>query len=172
MIWLRQRKLRSLQLVTFGSNEARNRKEDEMFRTIATGLAFAALTSGAAMAETFEVQMLNKSEEGKMVFEPSFVQAAPGDVIRFVPTDKGHNAESVKGMIPDGAEPFKGKINQEFEVAFDVEGVYAVMCKPHYAMGMVMTVSVGDVAAAPDDFLDRRIPKRAKERFEVQLAKF
>jgi hypothetical protein len=38
-------------------------------------------------------------------------------------------------------------------------------------MGMVMTIAVGDVAA-PDDFLEGRIPKKAKKRFEAQLANF
>jgi len=44
-----------------------------------------------------------------------------------------------------------------------------VICKPHYAMGMVMTVAVGDVAA-PEGFLEGRVPKKAKARFEDQLS--
>ena len=95
-----------------------------MIRTVATGLAFAALLGGAAFAETFEVKMLNKGADGeRMVFEPAFVQAAPGDTIRFVAADKGHNAETIEDMIPNGAEGFKGKINQEIEVTLDTEGV-------------------------------------------------
>lgn len=141
-----------------------------MFQTLATGFAFAAFLGGAVYAETFEVQMLNKGSDGeRMVFEPAFIQAAPGDTIKFVATDKSHNAEINKGMLPDGAEIFKGKINEEIEVTFDVEGVYGVICKPHFAMGMVMTIAVGDVVA-PDDFLKGRIPKRAKTRFQDQLS--
>ncbi len=140
-----------------------------MIRTATTALTFAALMAGAAFAETHEVQMLNKGSDGdRMVFEPAFVQAAPGDTIRFIATDKGHNAETVKGMIPEGAEKFGGKINEEIEVTLDATGVYAVMCKPHYAMGMVMTIAVGDVAA-PEGFLEGRVPKKAKERFQEQL---
>ncbi|MFX0542230.1 pseudoazurin [Roseovarius sp. S4756] len=140
-----------------------------MIRTLATGLAFAALMSGAAFAETFEVQMLNKGSDGdRMVFEPAFVQAAPGDTIRFVPTDKSHNAETIDDMIPEGAEGFAGKINQEIEVTLDSEGVYGIMCKPHYSMGMVMTIAVGDVDA-PAEFLEGRVPRKAKKRFEAQL---
>lgn len=74
-------------------------------------------------------------------------------------------------MLPEGAEPFEGRINEEIEVTLDVEGVYGVICKPHYAMGMVMTIAVGDVEA-PDDFLEGRVPRKAKERFEAQLASF
>lgn len=97
---------------------------------------------GAGAAE-FEVHMLNKGEKGTMVFEPDFVQAAPGDTIRFVAVDKGHNAESIKGMMPEGAEPFKGKINEEITYTVSEEGVYGIKCTPHYGMGMVMLVAVG-----------------------------
>lgn len=140
-----------------------------MIRTLTTGLALAALMGSAAFAETFEVKMLNKGGDGeRMVFEPAFVQAAPGDTIRFVATDKGHNAEVNKGMLPEGAEAFKGKINEEIEVTLDAEGVYGVICKPHYAMGMVMTIAVGEVEI-PDTFLEGRVPPKAKQRFEAQL---
>ena len=140
-----------------------------MIRTLATGIALASLLGTAAVAETFEVQMLNKGGDGeRMVFEPAFIQAAPGDTIKFVAADKGHNAEVNKGMMPDGAEAFSGKINEEYEVTLDVEGVYGVICKPHYAMGMVMTIAVGDVEA-PADFFEGRVPPKAKERFDAQL---
>jgi len=139
-----------------------------MIRTLATGLAFAALTAGAAMAETHEVRMLNKGEDGRMVFEPGFLQVAPGDTVTFLATDRGHNAETADGMIPDGAEGFAGKINEEITVTLDTEGVYGVICKPHYAMGMVMTIAVGDVAA-PEDFVEGRVPPKAKARFETLL---
>ena len=141
-----------------------------MIRTLTTGLALAALLGSSAFAETFEVKTLNKGSNGeRMVFEPSFVQAAAGDTIKFIATDRGHNAETAKGMIPEGSEGFKGKINEEIEVTLETEGVYAVICKPHYAMGMVMTVAVGDVAA-PEGFLEGRVPKKAKARFEDQLS--
>jgi len=32
-----------------------------------------------------------------MVFEPALLKNAPGDTVTFVPTDKSHNAESIKG---------------------------------------------------------------------------
>ena len=141
-----------------------------MLRTVVSGLALAALMGVVALAETCEVQMLNKGSDGeRMVFEPAFIQAQPGDTIRFLSSDKGHNAELNEGMHPDGVEVFKGKINEEIEVTLDTEGVYGVICKPHFAMGMVMTIAVGDVEV-PDNFFEGRVPKKAKERFEAQLA--
>ena len=76
-------------------------------------LPILAAASGQAAAETFEVQMLNKGAEGAMVFEPAYVKAAPGDVIHFVPTDRSHNAASIDGMLPEGVEPFRSKMNKE-----------------------------------------------------------
>ena len=98
---------------------------------------------GVANAEEHVVQMLNKGEKGSMVFQPDFVKAAPGDTVKFVPTDKTHNAEIIPGMIPDGAEPFKGKPSEEITVTLTKEGVYGVRCAPHYGMGMVALIVVG-----------------------------
>lgn len=140
-----------------------------MIRTFTLGLALAALTAGSAFADVIDVRMLNKGSDGeRMVFEPAFVQLAPGDTLRFLASDKGHNAEMVPGMIPAGAEGFSGRINEELEVTLTADGVYAVICKPHYAMGMVMIVAVGD-AEVPDDFLEGRLPRQAKARFQAQL---
>ncbi|RLQ87920.1 pseudoazurin [Notoacmeibacter ruber] len=141
-----------------------------MFARISAALAIATVLSGSAWAETFEVQMLNRGEEGTMVFEPSFIQIAPGDTVKFIATDKSHNAQSVDEMIPEGAEPFVGKINQEVDITPEVPGVYVVKCNPHFAMGMVMTIAVGEEAQAPEGFLEHRLPRNAKKRLEEQLS--
>jgi len=114
-------------------------------KRIIAALAFGAavIAAGTAGAAEFEVMMLNKGVKGSMVFEPDFIKAAPGDTIRFVPTDKGHNVETIKGMLPEGAEAFKSKFNEEFTVTLGAEGVYGVKCTPHYAMGMVALIEVG-----------------------------
>ncbi|RWC50458.1 pseudoazurin [Mesorhizobium sp.] len=109
---------------------------------IAAAIAMLSI-AGTANAEEHIVQMLNKGEKGSMVFQPAFVRALPGDTIKFVPTDKSHNAESIKGMIPDGVEAFKGKPSEEITVTLAKEGVYGVKCAPHYGMGMVALIVVG-----------------------------
>ncbi|WHZ38099.1 pseudoazurin [Sagittula sp. MA-2] len=114
-----------------------------MFKSMMMTAALA-LTATLASAETHEIKMLNKGEAGVMVFEPAFVKAAPGDVIHFLPADKGHNVESIEGMLPDGVDGFKTKFNEEFELTVDALGVYGVKCTPHYAMGMVAVIQVGD----------------------------
>jgi len=131
-------------------------------------LGIAAIFAANAGAAEFEVKMLNKGEKGVMVFEPNFVRAAPGDTIRFVPADKGHSAETIKGMIPDGAEPFKGKINEEVTVTLTKEGVYGVKCAPHYGMGMVALIEVGAPANA-DAAKEVKHPGKAKAVFAELL---
>ena len=123
----------------------------------------------AAQAGTHEVKMLNKGADGVMVFEPAFVAAQPGDTITFVPTDKSHNAETVKGMLPEGAESFRSKPNEEFSVTLDKEGLYGIKCTPHYGMGMVMVVQVGE---ATNLDLARAVkhPGKAGPRFEAALS--
>ncbi|PVA06634.1 pseudoazurin [Thalassorhabdomicrobium marinisediminis] len=140
-----------------------------MLKTLTASLALGLALTGAAAAENFDVKMLNRGDDGAMVFEPAFLQLAPGDTVTFLATDRGHNAETVPEMIPEGAEGFEGKINEEIVVTFDQEGLYGIRCKPHYAMGMVMTVAVGEIEEAPEDFLEGRIPRGAKQRFEEQL---
>ncbi len=116
----------------------------------ALALGAAIFAAGAAQAAEIEVLMLNKGAKGAMVFEPDLIVAAPGDTIRFVPTDKGHNVETIKGMFPEGAEPFKSKFNEEFTVTVTAEGLYGVKCAPHYAMGMVALIRVGEPANAEE----------------------
>jgi pseudoazurin len=50
-------------------------------------------------------------------------------------------------MVPDGAEAFKGEFNQAISVTFETEGVYGYKCLPHYVLGMVGVVVVGDPSA-------------------------
>jgi pseudoazurin len=102
------------------------------------------LFAGVAAAAEFDVKMLNRGAGGPMVFEPNLVRIAPGDTVQFIAADKGHDAMSVPGMVPDGAQPFEGKLSQDLTVTFTVPGVYGFKCKPHYAMGMVGVVVVGD----------------------------
>jgi pseudoazurin len=107
---------------------------------VAAGLALA----GTARPAEVEVKLLNKGSEGAvMVYEPAFVKVAPGDTVKFVSTDKGHNAESIKGMLPEGAAAFVRKNGEDIAVKFDQEGIYGVECLPHYGMGMVAMIVVG-----------------------------
>ena len=132
------------------------------------GLVFSITNVGAA---EIEVKMLNKSSDGsKMVFEPSLIVAEIGDTVTFLPTEKGHMAASMKGMIPDGVKAFKGKVNKKISLIVSKEGLYGIKCTPHYANGMVAIIAVGQVS--PGTFLEgKKIPKKAKKRFDEILSK-
>jgi len=132
--------------------------------------AAVALTAQPALAANFEVHMLNKGAAGTMVFEPALVKVAPGDTVTFIAIDKGHNAETIKDMLPEGAEPFKGKTNEEIVITFTVPGAYGIKCMPHYAMGMVALVVVGDAPANLEAIKEIKQPKKAHERFEAAFA--
>lgn len=140
-----------------------------MFSKLTIATAAALLLATSAFAETFEVKMLNKGADGAMVFEPAFIKAAVGDTINFISPDKGHNAESIAGMLPEGVEAFKSKMSEDFTLTLSAEGLYGFKCTPHYAMGMVGLIQVGapvnlDAAAAV-------VQKgKAKARFEPLFA--
>jgi pseudoazurin len=134
-------------------------------KTVLAAVTIAAFAVAPVLAADHQVLMLNKGEAGTMVFEPAFVQVQPGDTVTFVPTDKGHNVETIKDMLPEGAEAFKSKINEEFTVTFDQAGVYGIKCTPHYAMGMVGLIFVGDDLTNLDAIKAVKVPKKVGERF-------
>ena len=121
--------------------------------------------SSFAAAETFEIKMLNKGAAGKMIFEPAYLAINVADTVSFVPTSKGHNAETIKGMIPAGAEKFKSKLSKEFSVTLTSEGIYGIKCTPHYSMGMVALIQVG-VAANIDEAKSVKQKGKAKGKFK------
>ena len=101
------------------------------------------ILSGAALAESHEVQMLNTGSDGVMVFEPAVLSINPGDSVTFKATNPGHNSESMAGMVPDGAEGWQGGMGQEVTVTFDQDGVYVHQCTPHLMMAMVGVIKLG-----------------------------
>jgi pseudoazurin len=136
-------------------------------------LAGMTLAASPAAAKEYQVKMLNKGSDGSlMVFEPAFIKAAPGDTVKFLATNKGHNAETIVGMQPAGTPNYKGKINEEIVVKLSKPGVYGYKCLPHLGMGMVGVIQVGNatnkgqaVAAAA------KLPGLGKKRMIALLAK-
>jgi pseudoazurin len=115
---------------------------------------------GARAAE-HEVQMLNKGPDGQRNwFEPAVLRIEPGDTVKFVPTDKGHNSASV--VIPEGAEAWNGKLSKEISITLTVPGLYSYKCLPHFGLGMVGLIVVGDPSANFDAVAAGRYPGKAK----------
>jgi pseudoazurin len=137
-----------------------------MVRPVTVAALFLALASPAFAAD-FEVDMLNKGPDGNMVFEPMLTKVAVGDTVHFVAKDKGHNAQSIPGMLPDGATAVNGQISQDVTVTFSVPGIYGIRCVPHYGLGMVALVVVGDPPYANLDAAKAvNLPALGKKRLD------
>ncbi len=145
-----------------------------MFSKTLIPAAVLAILAGAAAAETYTVEMLNRGEAGAMVFEPAFIQAQPGDTITFVPTDRGHNSATIEGLLPEGADAWEGEINEEVTITVTAEGLYAYQCDPHAPMGMVGLIQVGAptnveaVTTAADELRGKAKERMAELLTEVQ----
>ena len=110
-------------------------------------LAATSSTMAAAMLESSShtIQMLNINPDNRrdrMVFLPQILKIAPGDSVTFKPSNPGHNSETIRGMVPEGAEGWKGAANKEITVTPTVPGLYGYKCTPHYAAGMVGLIIV------------------------------
>lgn len=137
---------------------------------LAAALIALGFTTAPAFAETIEVKMLNRGENGSMVFEPDYVELKPGDSVKFRVGHRSHNAASINGLVPEGYAGFKGQINEEIEVTFATPGFYGIKCSPHLAMGMVMLIKVGE-AELSEAFRKAEVPGRARGRLDAIFAR-
>jgi len=128
------------------------------------------LTTIPAFAADFEVQMLNKGDKGAMVFQPDLVRIAVGDTVTFHSVDKGHNVQGIAAMMPAGAPAFKSKLSETFTQTFAAPGIYAVKCDPHYGMGMVALVVVGDDLSNLEAVKAAKNPKNPQQHFDALFA--
>jgi pseudoazurin len=116
---------------------------------LATTVAIPLLPAPRLRAQTasHEIAMLNADPENRrrqMVFRPAVLRVQPGDTVRFVPVDRGHNAQSLDGMTPEGAAPFRSRINEPLELTLTVDGIYGYVCQPHATMGMMGLILCGN----------------------------
>ncbi|MBO6790998.1 MAG: pseudoazurin [Rhodobacteraceae bacterium] len=144
-------------------------------RTFLAGTAAATLLPALPLAadghEPVTIEMLNRHPTDRSlrnVFYPRVVSVPAGQKVLFKATDRGHNSASIDGMIPEGAEEWSGRINEDLEVTFDVPGIYGYKCTPHVGTGMVALIVVEgegklDNLEAAQDVRQRG---RAKKTFE------
>lgn len=91
-------------------------------------------------AKTYEVKMLNSKGTQSMIFDPSHLNIKIGDKVKFVPTDAGHNSQSI--FIPEKATSWKSENGEEFTITFDREGIFIYECNNHKLMGMLGIIQV------------------------------
>ena len=126
--------------------------------------------SGNVLSAEHEVKMLANLKGQSMVFEPPVLKINPGDSVKWVATNPNHNTASIDGMIPEGANPWNGEINEELVVKFDKEGVYGYMCSPHYVLGMVGFIVVGNANSNLD--VVTKAVKKAQSKFAMNKTRF
>ena len=139
-------------------------------RRMAMGGAGLIMLGAAAKPAVHQVRMLNRGTSGSMVFEPALIRARVGDVVRFIPTDPGHNAELIRGMAPAGVPLARGLMNRTLDLPISRPGLYGVKCTPHFAMGMVALIQVGETPANLDAAKTAKLPKKARERMDAEIA--
>ncbi|MBL1241912.1 MAG: pseudoazurin [OCS116 cluster bacterium] len=134
----------------------------------ATVLLTSAIGVSSAWAATHEVFMYNKNPDNKkerMVFVPALLKIELGDTVKFISKSKGHNSQSDKKAIPEGAENWKSKIGKDFEVTYTIDGTYSYYCTPHRSLGMVGLILVGDYKVNYDDVKASKQKGKAKKVF-------
>ena len=116
------------------------------------------------------IEMRNQDNAGNhMAFEPGFLKVEVGDTVKFVPTDKGHNAMSVPNIWPEGVAQVKGDFSREVVFKAEKEGLYLFKCLPHYGMGMIALVQVG--TAVNLDAMKKFVATgMGKKRLDAELA--
>ncbi len=82
---------------------------------------------------------------GATNFNPMHLFVQPGDTVQWKNMTI-HDTQSMDGLIPEGAEPWKSNIAQELQITVTAEGVYIYKCNPHYANGMVGAIIVGEAS--------------------------
>lgn len=103
------------------------------------------------------------------VFEPAILHINPGDSVQFLATDPSHNTASKRGMIPDGAEPWNGAVDEELIITPTVPGIYGYICLPHYEWGMVGLIVVGNDVSNLAQVKKVRHPGDARKNFRALL---
>jgi pseudoazurin len=123
------------------------------------------LADRAVLAAEHVVRLITEDEVGRFRFEPPILMTQPGDAVRFEPDSRIHAVKSLRGMLPEGATPWRGRMGEPVVVRLDRPGVYGLKCPAHYQVGMVALILVGDRPANWRAARAVRHPPMPSERF-------
>lgn len=136
------------------------------------GLGVQGLAEETTLPTKYTVEMWNKDPDDmkrKMVFSEDIIQVAPGAVITWLATDKGHNVQFIDG--PDGVElAKKSKVSRDVTLTLNDPGVYVYVCTPHASTGMLAIVVVGEATTdAIEQAADAKVRGKSKKKLETLL---
>ena len=104
--------------------------------------------------------------------QPSFDAPIPGQSLTMELGSRPWQNPSRFTNVDDTIDYYMERMSsEEFMVQLDVEGLYGIKCKPHYQMGMIALIQVGEVSA--DDIeKSSKVKQRgkAKDRFKLLFA--
>ncbi|MCJ8318192.1 MAG: plastocyanin/azurin family copper-binding protein [Colwellia sp.] len=94
-------------------------------------------------AQEHIVHLKTMGTNGKMmVFEPILSKISVGDTVNFIPSDASHNAESFS--VPTEKSTFKTPYGKATKITFNEEGIVLVKCLPHFSLGMIGIIVIGE----------------------------
>ncbi|GAB3488361.1 pseudoazurin [Marinomonas epiphytica] len=126
-----------------------------LIKMIKMAALLAVFVPSVVFAKDWQIKMLNYGEEGSMVFEPSYIEAQVGDTVTFIPAQSGHNAKSY--VVPEGEQAWSSKLNQEYTLSLNQQGVHLYYCPPHLIMGMIGVIKVGE--ALNQQVIEQKYPR-------------
>jgi len=112
---------------------------------IAAAAGLIAPMTYAGATKTHTVRALTRDPDypdRSMLFSPHILRIQPGDSVLFTAANPGHNSQTTDGMLPDGAEPWRGPFGKDLTVRLETPGYYGYHCLPHRSMGMVGLIVV------------------------------
>jgi pseudoazurin len=126
-------------------------------------LAITLLASSPAFSAEVTVEMLNNKDGQMYAYSTKIVKVAVGDTVTWKATNAGHNAVFVQKGFPEGAAPLDNTpIGKDVSYTFDKPGIYMVKCNPHYGLGMLQAVVVGNDMSNLEQVKAASYPGKAK----------
>jgi pseudoazurin len=125
-------------------------------------LVLALLASSPAFSAELTVEMLNNKDGQMHVYSTEIMKVAVGDTVTWKATNAGHNAVFVPKGFPEGAAPLDSPIGKDVTYTFDKPGVYMVKCNPHFGLGMLQAVVVGNDLSNLEQVKVANYPGKAK----------
>ncbi len=135
---------------------------------IVSAFILSALLAQTASAAEVVVEMMNRDKVANLsnLFKPGFVKVNAGDTVKWVATNPGHNVAFVAGGVPAGVALFTSPFAKEVKFTFVKPGLYLYKCTPHFGMGMVGLVLVGNDKSNLAAVKAAYVPPLAKKRLE------
>ncbi len=140
-------------------------------RKLLLGFLMGAFATNAFADEVaIDMWTLDPSTHERNDFNPGVIFINPGDTVVWTAKEVGHNVELLTGAVPEGIEKFRSGFDKEIRYTFQQDGIYAYKCLPHFGLGMIGFIVVGNDFSNLNSIKAYRYPGLAKARAEGLLS--